>query len=67
LAPTGPRRESARGRDQARLRHALKTARAVDVKIIDMAHGRKKTRILAWTFLKPALEPAPEARRRGRV
>jgi 23S rRNA (adenine1618-N6)-methyltransferase len=33
-----------------RLRHSLRRVHAVDVKTIDMAHGQKKSRILAWTF-----------------
>jgi 23S rRNA (adenine1618-N6)-methyltransferase len=32
---------------------ALKKARVADRKIIQMAHGNKKSRILAWTFLNP--------------
>ncbi|TAK16966.1 MAG: 23S rRNA (adenine(1618)-N(6))-methyltransferase RlmF [Acidobacteria bacterium] len=32
------------------LRRALKTARAAEVRIIEMAQGQKKSRILAWTF-----------------
>lgn len=32
---------------------ALKKARVSERKIIDMAHGNKKSRILAWTFLSP--------------
>ena len=32
------------------LRKALKTANAADVKIMEMAQGQKKSRILAWTF-----------------
>ena len=35
------------------LERALKQAKAVEVKIIDMAQGQKKSRILAWTFLTP--------------
>jgi 23S rRNA (adenine1618-N6)-methyltransferase len=30
---------------------ALKKARAVDIRTIDMAQGQKKSRIVAWTFL----------------
>jgi len=33
-----------------RLEQALRRVRAVEVKIIDMAQGQKKSRILAWTF-----------------
>lgn len=32
------------------LRHALTAARASDVRTIDLAHGQKQSRILAWTF-----------------
>lgn len=35
----------------SRLQAALRETRATDVKIIDMAQGQKKSRILAWTFL----------------
>jgi 23S rRNA (adenine1618-N6)-methyltransferase len=34
-----------------RLRHALRAVKAADVKVIEMAHGQKKSRILAWTFM----------------
>lgn len=43
-----------------RLRHALIQVHAADVRIIDMAHGQKKGRILAWTFMG-----VPEASPRG--
>jgi 23S rRNA (adenine1618-N6)-methyltransferase len=33
-----------------RLRHALRDVNAADVKTIEMSHGQKKSRILAWTF-----------------
>jgi 23S rRNA (adenine1618-N6)-methyltransferase len=33
-----------------RLYQALRAAHATDVKTIEMAHGQKKSRILAWTF-----------------
>jgi 23S rRNA (adenine1618-N6)-methyltransferase len=33
-----------------RLRQSLKAARVTDTKVIDMVHGQKKSRILAWTF-----------------
>lgn len=33
-----------------RLEQALKEVGAVDVRTIDMAHGQKRSRILAWTF-----------------
>jgi len=36
-----------------RLRHALRQVRAVDVRTIDMTHGQKKSRILAWRFVRP--------------
>lgn len=45
----------------ARLYQALREATAVDVRTIEMAHGRKKSRILAWTFARPGAS----ARRRG--
>ena len=32
------------------LQKALKAAKAADVKVIEMAQGQKKSRILAWTF-----------------
>ncbi len=35
-----------------KLEQALKRAHVADVKIIDMAQGQKKSRILAWTFQK---------------
>ncbi len=37
-----------------RLHAALNHARAADVQTIEMAHGQKKSRILAWTFCTPA-------------
>ncbi len=42
-----------------RLRRAVKAARAADVRVVEMAQGQKKSRILAWTFL------AANARDRG--
>jgi 23S rRNA (adenine1618-N6)-methyltransferase len=33
-----------------RLHHTLREVEAVEVRTIEMAHGRKKSRILAWTF-----------------
>ncbi|MDB5003639.1 MAG: rRNA ((1618)-N(6))-methyltransferase [Mucilaginibacter sp.] len=33
--------------------NALKWNKALDVKTINMAHGQKTTRIIAWTFLTP--------------
>lgn len=35
------------------VRAALKQARVVESRTIDMAHGQKKSRIVAWTFLDP--------------
>jgi len=35
-----------------RLEQALRRTKAAEVKIIDMAQGQKKSRILAWTFSK---------------
>lgn len=32
------------------IEHALKAANARDVRLIDLAHGQKKSRIVAWTF-----------------
>ena len=34
-----------------RLRQSLREVKAADVKIIEMAQGQKKSRILAWTFM----------------
>ena len=34
-----------------RLQKALRAAAAKEVKIIEMAQGQKKSRILAWSFL----------------
>ncbi|MBD2723364.1 23S rRNA (adenine(1618)-N(6))-methyltransferase RlmF [Hymenobacter armeniacus] len=42
---------------------ALKTAGATDVRTIGMAQGQKKSRLVAWTFLKP---PQQEAWRKAR-
>jgi 23S rRNA (adenine1618-N6)-methyltransferase len=33
------------------LQRALSAARAVEVRVIPLAHGQKKTRLLAWSFL----------------
>jgi 23S rRNA (adenine1618-N6)-methyltransferase len=33
-----------------RLCHALRQVQATDVRTIEMVHGQKKSRILAWTF-----------------
>jgi len=35
-----------------RLFHALEDVNAVDVQTLEMAHGQKKSRILAWTFMR---------------
>ena len=35
-----------------RLHQSLEHAEAIDVRTIEMAHGQKKSRILAWTFRK---------------
>jgi 23S rRNA (adenine1618-N6)-methyltransferase len=40
-----------------RLRQSLREVRAVDVKTIEMAQGQKKSRILAWTFIRAADQP----------
>ena len=32
---------------------SLKIVKAAEIKTIPMAHGNKKSRILAWTFLSP--------------
>lgn len=37
-----------------RLFHLLEDARAQNVQTLEMAHGQKKTSILAWTFSRPA-------------
>jgi 23S rRNA (adenine1618-N6)-methyltransferase len=36
-----------------RLRQSLTEVKPADVKIIEMAQGQKKSRILAWTFMRP--------------
>jgi 23S rRNA (adenine1618-N6)-methyltransferase len=43
--------------------HALKQAGALDVRVLEMAQGQKKSRIVAWTFLG---ERARKAWRRAR-
>lgn len=35
------------------IHRALRQVKALDVRIIDMAQGQKKSRIVAWTFLAP--------------
>ncbi len=35
------------------LQRSLREVQATEVKIIDMAQGQKKSRILAWTFIEP--------------
>jgi 23S rRNA (adenine1618-N6)-methyltransferase len=35
-----------------RLHHALRQVKAAHVETIEMAHGRKRSRILAWTFVE---------------
>lgn len=47
-----------------RLLHALKAVHAADVKIVEMAHGQKKSRILAWTFSRATLRNGEEGRPR---
>jgi 23S rRNA (adenine1618-N6)-methyltransferase len=42
-----------KGAHLARLRRALESVNAVDIRTLDMAHGQKQSRILAWTFLAP--------------
>ncbi|MBB6326714.1 23S rRNA (adenine1618-N6)-methyltransferase [Algoriphagus iocasae] len=42
---------------------ALKKARVADRKIIQMTHGNKKSRILAWTFLNPEKQEGWRKRR----
>lgn len=49
-----------------RLLHALREVKAVDVKTIDMAHGQKRSRILAWTF-RTSSAPMPVPRPWGRT
>jgi 23S rRNA (adenine1618-N6)-methyltransferase len=36
------------------IQRALKTVRASAVRVIDLAHGQKKSRIVAWRFAPPA-------------
>ncbi len=45
------------------LRAALKQARVVDCRTLEMAQGQKKSRILAWTFLDPGQQAAWRAAR----
>jgi 23S rRNA (adenine1618-N6)-methyltransferase len=45
-----------------RLHQALRALKAADVKTIEMAHGQKKSRILAWTFTGASVRRSP---RRG--
>ncbi len=40
------------------LRRALRQAGALEVRILPMAQGQKRSRILAWTFVPPASRPA---------
>ncbi len=40
-----------KGTHLTRLEQALQNVRVTDMSIIDMAHGQKQSRILAWTFL----------------
>jgi 23S rRNA (adenine1618-N6)-methyltransferase len=40
-----------------RLRQSLREVKAADVKTIDMAQGQKKSRILAWTFIRADEHP----------
>jgi 23S rRNA (adenine1618-N6)-methyltransferase len=39
------------------LKRALNDVRATDVRDIAMAHGAKKSRVLAWTFFRPTSPP----------
>ncbi len=39
-----------KGAHLPRLTHALRAAEATDVRVLEMAHGQKQSRILAWTF-----------------
>ena len=32
------------------INHALKTVNALDVRLIELSHGQKKSRIVAWKF-----------------
>jgi 23S rRNA (adenine1618-N6)-methyltransferase len=41
-----------KGAHVPRLQRALHAAKAVEVRVLDMAHGQKQSRILAWTFLE---------------
>ena len=53
-----------------RFRHQLRDVRATDVKIIELRHGQKKGRILAWTFAGARTGDSTDSgaitRRRGR-
>jgi 23S rRNA (adenine1618-N6)-methyltransferase len=42
-----------RGAHLPRLKRALQAAEAAEVRVLEMAHGQKQSRILAWTFRKP--------------
>jgi 23S rRNA (adenine1618-N6)-methyltransferase len=48
-----------KGAHLPRLQRALQEVKAVEVRVLDMAHGQKQSRILAWTFLEPAERRAP--------
>jgi 23S rRNA (adenine1618-N6)-methyltransferase len=43
--------------------HALRQAKAVEVRTIEMAQGQKISRIVAWTFLKPDQQKAWQLKR----
>ena len=40
------------------VQHALRKAKACDVKVVEMAQVQKKSRFIAWTFLHPAAQAA---------
>ena len=46
-----------------RLHQAVRDAKAVEVRIIEMGQGQKQSRILAWTFIKPKVRPAWKSRK----
>jgi 23S rRNA (adenine1618-N6)-methyltransferase len=45
-----------------RLRQALRAVNAAEVRTIDMTHGQKKSRILAWSFRTAPLTAAVRPR-----
>lgn len=45
------------------LQRALRNACAAEVRVIEMEHGQKKSRVLAWTYLKPIERKAWQEKR----